>query len=263
MFRFDHVKASKLMLEIKSCSAIEEEQTVTNFRDQKVEHERLQSNNIPIPDDRRLAPSCSRPGAHSSSRATLLDYDSNTNCISSPSNSNQLTVLDTRWAEAPVFHPSVPYTPSQASNFSSYSDAARTHLVDPLVATGYSLVDPATANFNLAYQNVPFQFYYEQTSQPITGCHPVEPLQKIDQLCQLFLSGGLCHLGVSCPYVHGEQCPICCYYVLHPTDKEQRKKHEMVWKIKKFNLRFLQIGCNWRPLESELLEPLILSLGGS
>lgn len=46
-------------------------------------------------------------------------------------------------------------------------------------------------------------------------------------LCPYLMGSGVCRLEV-CVYDHGELCELCGKYCLHPTDKEQRKKHNNV-----------------------------------
>ena len=153
------------------------------------------------------------------SKRKLADFDSETNCIL---NNNDVTVLDTSWAEAPEFVPSFHlFTPSPVSQStcSSYSQATKAHMIYPY-----------GANINILEHEAMDTFDQFATA----AAHPTEyisvipaTVEKSDQICTLHMDNG-CYSGDACPYLHGNQCPICSRNCLHPTDKDQRDKHEMV-----------------------------------
>lgn len=64
-----------------------------------------------------------------------------------------------------------------------------------------------------------------------------DPSERYLQLCPYFNStgnhnnGAMCPYGEQCEYSHGDMCDICGLYCLHPTDDEQRKKHQKVCNI--------------------------------
>lgn len=57
-----------------------------------------------------------------------------------------------------------------------------------------------------------------------TGFVTNVPSNNKSQLCP-FLEAGECKYGMECVYTHGELCELCGRPCLHPTDKEQQKKH--------------------------------------
>lgn len=54
-----------------------------------------------------------------------------------------------------------------------------------------------------------------------------KPTYTENELCP-YLAHGACPNMEQCCYVHGDVCEMCGLNVLHPTDVEQRQKHEMV-----------------------------------
>eukprot|EP01047_Picozoa_sp_COSAG01_P004610 COSAG01_NODE_153_length_23909_cov_32.542018_6_plen_87_part_00 len=43
--------------------------------------------------------------------------------------------------------------------------------------------------------------------------------------CADALVVGFCRNGLSCPFIHGEVCPICGMACLHPFDEKEQQKH--------------------------------------
>ena len=238
------MKASRLQVDSKTTSVTETGSTPCNQNSEPSTHHLNSMEHINRPIDRiseHLATT-----RLSTNAATLLDYDSNTNCISSPTGSKGPRVLDTSWAEAPVFVPTNPYvsptdsnTHTQANSFGSYSDVARTHLVDPESVTGFSLVYPLQ---DYSYQACSSLSLPPTQLNEIYGNQINPQAMQIPEVCPMYVIGS-CQLGDLCSFPHLDQCPICAAYCLEPNDKEQRSKHEMVSPVFLFYTQKIAWNC--------------------
>lgn len=61
--------------------------------------------------------------------------------------------------------------------------------------------------------------------EPKRNLEAEDSLSVEKTICPVIQKAGVCRLLPYCPYLHGENCDLCNYSVLHPTDEEQRMRH--------------------------------------